>query len=200
MKKSLLILLCCFSYLLPSPLSEGAGVRLLAQNATTLYEQGKKLYDEEKYAEAFPKLKAAAEKGHKKAQYRLGRCYDKGKGVEEDNEQAFKWYKKAADQDYAKGLYQVGKCYKDGKGVPKDKKKAFTFFQKAANQQNSDAELALGKAYMKGKGTAADEAKAKKFLKRAFNNPKGGPELLKEVRDDAAAGDEDAKKILTLIK
>ena len=60
--------------------------------------------------------------------------------------------------------------------------------------------MAVGKAYMKGKGTKADEAKAKKYLKRAVNNPKGGAELLKEVREEAAAGDEDAKKILTLIK
>ena len=171
-----------------------------AQNATALYEQGKKLYDEKKYAEAFPKLKAAAEKGHKKAQYRLGRCYDKGHGVEEDNNQAFKWYKKAADQEYAKAQYQLGKCYKDGKGVEKDKKKAFELFLKAAAEENADAEMAVGKAYMKGKGTAADEAKAKKYLKRAVNNPKGGAELLKEVREEAAAGDEDAKKILTLIK
>ena len=43
-----------------------------AQSADKMYEDGKKLYDAENYKEAFPKLKAAAEKGHKKAQYRLG--------------------------------------------------------------------------------------------------------------------------------
>ena len=50
----------------------------MAQSADALYKEGKALYDEKKYQQAFPKLKAAAEKGHKKAQYRVGLCYDKG--------------------------------------------------------------------------------------------------------------------------
>ena len=45
-----------------------------AQSAERLYNEGKSLYDKERYTEAVPKLKASAEKGHKKAQYRLGRC------------------------------------------------------------------------------------------------------------------------------
>ena len=170
-----------------------------AQNASTLYEQGKKLYDEKKYAEAFPKLKAAAEKGHKKAQYRLGRCYDKGRGTEENDKLAFLWYQKAAAQAYAKAQYQLGKCYKDGEGVEKDRKHAFELFMKAAEQENADAELAVGKAYLKGKGVAADKAKAKKWLKRAVSNDKGGKDILADLKKEATDGDEDAKAILTLI-
>ena len=65
-----------------------------AQNAEKLYTEGKALYDAEKYEEAIAKLRPAAEKGHKKAQYRMGRCYDKGYGVEEDHQMAFYWYSK----------------------------------------------------------------------------------------------------------
>ena len=61
------------------------GMTASAQSADKLYEQGKALYDAKKYKEAVPKLKAAAEKGHKKAQYRLGMCYDKGRGVVEND-------------------------------------------------------------------------------------------------------------------
>lgn len=171
-----------------------------AQSADKLYNEGKVLYDAKNYAAAVPKLKAAAEKGHKKAQYRLGRCYDKGHGVEENDAQAFKWYSKSAAQDYAKAQYSVGKCYKDGKGVEKDRKKAVDWFSKAAKQDNADGQYALGKSYMKGKGIAADEKKAKSWLKKAVTNPKGGDEVLAKIRKDAANGDEDAKKILTLIK
>ena len=39
-----------------------------AQSAERLYNEGKSLYDKERYTEAVPKLKASAEKGHKKAQ------------------------------------------------------------------------------------------------------------------------------------
>ena len=169
-----------------------------AQSAEKLYQEGKQLYDAKNYDAAFPKLKAAAEKGHKKAQYRLGRCYDKGHGTAEDDQQAVAWYKKAADQGHAKAIYELGKCYKNGEGVEKDRKKAVELFAKAAKMENADAELALGKAYLKGKGIAADERQAKKWLTRAVNNPKGGDDILKELRKEASEGDEDAKAILAL--
>jgi len=175
------------------------GITAIAQSAEKLYNDGKELYDAKRYEAAFPKLKAAAEKGHKKAQYRLGRCYDKGRGVAEDDKKAFFWYSKSAEQGYAKAQYEVGKCYKNGEGVEKDKKKAFEYFTKAAKQENADAELALGKCYLKGKGVAADKAKAKTWLLRAVRNEKGGKELLAELRKEAGEGDEDAKAILALI-
>ena len=92
----------------------------MAQSAEQLYQEGKALYDAKKYNEALPKLKAAADKGHKKAQYRMGRAFDKGNGVAEDNTRAFQWYLKAANQGHAKSQYQVGRCYKKGKGVGED--------------------------------------------------------------------------------
>ena len=171
-----------------------------AQNADKLYSEGKALLDAKNYTAAVPKLKEAAEKGHKKAQYRLGRCYEKGHGVTQNDAQAFKWYSKAAAQEYAKAEYAVGKCYKDGKGVEKDRKKAVSWFSKAAKQDNADGQFALGKSYLKGKGIAADEKKAKAWLVKAVKNPKGGEDILAKLRKDAAAGDEDAKKILALVK
>ena len=170
-----------------------------AQSADKLYKDGKALYDAKNYTAAVPKLKAAAEKGHKKAQYRLGRCYDKGHGVTANDAQAFAWYSKSAAQEYAKAQYAVGKCYKDGKGVEKDRKKAVAWFSKAAKQDNADGQYALGKSYLKGKGVEADEKKAKSWLLKAVNNPKDGTDILAKIRKDAAAGDEDAKRILKLI-
>lgn len=170
-----------------------------AQSADKLYQEGKKLYDAERYTQAVPKLRAAAQKGHKKAQYRLGRCYDKGNGTEEDDRKAFGWYEKSAAQGYAKAIYQLGKCYKDGEGVQKDKKKAVELFTKAAKMENADAEYALAKAYFKGKGIATDKAQAKKWLQRAVSNEKGGKEVLADLRKDAADGEEDAKAMLALI-
>jgi len=170
-----------------------------AQNAKLLYEEGKALYDAKKYDKAFPKLKASAEKGNKKAQYRLGRCYDKGHGVQENDVLAFQWYSKGAAQGHAKCQYQVGKCYKNGEGVAKDRKKAVEWFMKAANQDNAKAQMALGKSYFKGKGIAADQAKAKSWIKRAVSNEKGGEEELQELRQKAAEGDVDAKAMLKLI-
>ena len=137
-------------------------ISISAQSADKLYDEGKKLYDQEQYKEAVPKLQAAADKGHKKAQYRLGRCYDKGYGVKENDQKAFELYQKSAKQDYAKGMYQVGRCY------------------------------------LKGKGVAANEDEARKWLKRAINDPKHGDEILKDLRNAKADGEE-AARILTLL-
>ena len=114
-----------------------------AQNAETLYKKGKTLYDAKDYAKAFPMLKTAAEKGHKKAQYRLGRCYDKGRGTAENNKLAFQWYSKSASQDYAKAQYALGKSYLKGKGVAADEKKASTWLRKSVkNPKDGDEILA----------------------------------------------------------
>lgn len=171
-----------------------------AQSADKLYAEGKAQYDAKNYAQAFPKLKDAAEKGHPKAQYRLGRCYAKGLGTDGDASKAFLWYTKSAAQDFAKAQYQLGKCYKNGDGVEKSATKAFEYFTKAAKQDNADAQLALGKCYLRGRGVAADAAKAKTWFNRAVKNEKGGKKILEELRKDAADGNEKAKEILALIK
>lgn len=193
MKQTLIhfVVLCTLYFALP--------LAVLAQSADRLYEQGKELYDKKQYKEAIPKLRAAAEKGHKKAQYRLGKCYDKGYGVEEDDQLAFQWYKKSSDQGYHKGQYELGRCYRKGKGVPKDNKKAFELFTLSAKQDNGEAQLALGECYMKGKGTTADAAKAKYWFNKAIRNEKKGKEILADLRKSRDAGDEDAKKILEIV-
>jgi len=170
-----------------------------AQSADKLYEQGKALYDAKKYTQAVPKLQAAAEKGHKKAQYRLGFCYDKGRGVTEDDTKAFYWYGKAAAQGHAKAQYQLGRCYKKGEGTDKDQTKAVKYFTLAAKQGNGDAQLALGKCYLKGKGVKQDKEKAISLFKKAVKNEKYGEDILKKLREKAAEGDADAKTILSLV-
>lgn len=108
-----------------------------AQSADALYDEGKKLYDAKKYELAFKKLLPAAQKGHKKAQYRVGRSYDKGHGVTEDNQKAYQWYLKSSQQGYGKAQYQLAKCYMKGKGTTKDTAKAKTWMLKA--MQNDKA-------------------------------------------------------------
>ena len=173
-------------------------VSISAQNADKIYKEAKELYDAKNYTQAVPKLKAAAEKGHKKAQYRLGRCYEKGRGVSKDETAAFQWYTKSAAQDYAKGQYALGNCYKEGLGTAKDHKKAFESFTKAAQHDNVDAQYQLGKCYMKGKGTTADAKKAASWFKKAVSNEKGGKDIVAKLRKKAAEGDEDAKTIMKL--
>lgn len=174
-------------------------ITVKAQNADALYQQAKALIDAEEYVQAIPKLQTAANMGHKKAQYWLGHCYDKGDGVDEDDNLAFQWYSKAAAQGHAKSQYQLGQCYRKGEGVAKDYNKAVEWYTKAAKQGNADAQYQLGKCYMKGRGVTADQAKAKSWLSKAIRNPKGGDKIMAKLRADKADGDEDAIAILRML-
>ena len=113
-----------------------------SENVDKVYKEGKALYEAKKYDAALPKLKIAAEKGKKGAQYRLARCYDKGHGVPENNALAVKWYQKAAAQGHAKAQYHLGKAYLLGKkGLAVDKKKAKTLLTKALKDEEDGAKL-----------------------------------------------------------
>ncbi len=116
-------------------------ISISAQSADKLYDEGKKLYDQEQYKEAVPKLQAAADKGHKKAQYRLGRCYDKGYGVKENDQKAFELYQKSAKQDYAKAMFQLGKCYMKGKGVAANQEEARKWIKRAISDEKHGDEI-----------------------------------------------------------
>ena len=127
------------TFLLALMLLVGLGAN--AQSADKLYEEGKKLYDQELYKEAVPKLQAAADKGHRKAQYRLGRCYDKGDGVKENDQKAFELYLKSAKQDYAKAQYQLGRCYLKGKGVAANQEEARKWIKRAISDEKHGDEI-----------------------------------------------------------
>ena len=116
-------------------------ISISAQSADKLYDEGKKLYDQEQYKEAVPKLQAAADKGHKKAQYRLGRCYDKGYGVKENDQKALELYQKSAKQDYAKAMFQLGKCYMKGKGVTANQEEARKWIKRAISDEKHGDEI-----------------------------------------------------------
>src|SRR5262245_27105093 len=54
-----------------------------------------------------------AEQGDASAQYRLGRIYERGKGVNENYHRALHWYRKAANANMAEAQYSVGRMYAD---------------------------------------------------------------------------------------
>lgn len=112
-----------------------------AQNAKTLYEEGKAFYDAEQYDKAVPKLRAAADKGHRKAQYRLGMCYKEGYSVQKDRKKAVELFMKSAKQDYAKAQFQLAKAYLKGKGVPADQAKTKTWLKKAISDEKHGKEI-----------------------------------------------------------
>jgi len=96
----------------------------------------------------------AAEMGDPQGMYKLGVCYDFGKGgLTKDGAKAVEWYQKAAEAGDAAAMFSLGIYYKHGKGgLTKDEAKAVEWYQKAAEAGNTDAMCILGFCYEYGKG------------------------------------------------
>ena len=95
-------------------------------------------------------LRPAAEQGDPEAQYRLGRAYQSGTGVPEDDAEAVAWYLRAADQGYADAQFALGFAYSNGEGVALDDAESLAWFLRAAEQGQDAAQWILGVTYSWG--------------------------------------------------
>jgi len=63
------------------------------------HEDGMRAYAEQDYPAAVESFAFAAERGHTKAQFQLGKCYYDATGVEKDDAKAIEWLRRAAYGD-----------------------------------------------------------------------------------------------------
>jgi TPR repeat protein len=119
------------------------------------YEEAAKLY-----------IKAAV-KGDDDGMWRLARCYQKGKGVEQNHQIAFEWFKQSADKKNSNGLYGLGVCYHYGYGVEKNYKRAVELYEKAALDNQKGSLWRLGYCYEYGQGVEKDLAKAFEWYRKS---------------------------------
>ena len=115
-------------------------------------------------------FRRAAEMGDPQGMYKLGVCYDFGKGgLTKDETKAVEWYKKAAEAGNATAMCNLGNCYEYGKGgLTEDEAKAVEWYRKAAEAGNARGMNSLGYAYDYGKGgLTKDEAKAVEWYQKA---------------------------------
>lgn len=109
----------------------------------------------------------AAEKGDDDGMWRLARCYQKGKGVEENPQKAFEWFKQSADKNNSNGLCNLGVCYHYGYGVEKNYKRAVELYEKAAIDNQKGSLWRLGHCYEYGQGVEKDLEKAFEWYKKS---------------------------------
>ena len=121
----------------------------------------------EKYQQAFPACKRAAEQGHAEAQYNLGVMYQNGEGVQEDKREAVKWYRKSAEQGFARAQYNLGSMYYNGEGVEEDKREAMKWYRKSAEQGHAVAQYNLGVMYYSGEDVQKDKQEAVKWFRKS---------------------------------
>jgi len=113
-----------------------------------------------------------AEQGDAAAQYNLGFCYAKGRGVAQDFDKGFEWIRKAATQGFLDAQYFLALSYSLGEGVAVDRKEAVKWFRLAAEQGHVDAQFDLGGCYDRGEGVAKDNKEAMKWYRLAAEQGK----------------------------
>ena len=130
------------------------------------YQDGMDAFIKKDFKAALKKLKPLAEKGHAKAQYRLGLSYERGKGVSEDYKEAAKWYQLAGEQGFANAQFRLGLLYDKGRGVPQDYKEAVKWLLKSAEQKNTNAQRLIRASYHKLHQEVAEQGDsyAQRFL------------------------------------
>ncbi len=98
----------------------------------------------------FEQLRKMATDGDPAAQYKLGRRYFYGQGVQKDLSAAVNWWQEASEKGDPSALNAMGLCYERGEGLKKDMARAFECFNAAAGKGNEKAQSSL--AYLQSQG------------------------------------------------
>ena len=149
-------------YCLGSCYENGKGISKNQDLALALYEESAKLgcsdaqyrlgeiKEKTEPTIAVDWYRMAAAQNDKKAQYRLGFCYEKGLGVEQDFSMAVELYEKSAKQGYEKAQYHLGLCYENGIGAEQCLSEAFRCYKDAEERGHIEATYRLGFFYENG--------------------------------------------------
>lgn len=96
---------------------------------------------EERY---FQKINDVAQRGNPDAQFRIGRCFDKGYHIKENKEEAKKWYTLAAEQGSSSSKVNLGDIYYEEGNVAS----AMKYFEEALDDDVIIGGHNLGLAYV----------------------------------------------------
>jgi TPR repeat protein len=104
--------------------------------------------DDKAWRASIEAIRQSAGQGDANAQLQLGKMYEYGDGVPQNDTEAFRWYKLAADQGNASGQVSIGNAFSRGiGGVAQDSDEAMKWYRRAAEQGSPDGEAGLGKAF-----------------------------------------------------
>ncbi|MFA0810869.1 tetratricopeptide repeat protein [Microbulbifer epialgicus] len=120
-------------------------------------------YEKGQYEEAFAQYKNLAEQGNVDCQIFVAWMYQKGLGIEENQDEALKWYKQAAELGSEEGQFYLAKWHLKNR----DNKAAFECFKRSSMNDYSPALYRLGWIYENGKGIGVDKNKALLYYERS---------------------------------
>jgi TPR repeat protein len=111
------------------------------------------------YSQGADQYRRGASQGNAEAQYRLGECYEYGRGVKRDMSEAVRLYRLAAVED-AEAQYRMGIICEEGMVVKRDLAAAVQWYRKSAEQGYPPAQNNLGYCYDNGIVVAQDDVEA----------------------------------------
>ncbi|AFL72583.1 Sel1 repeat protein [Thiocystis violascens DSM 198] len=85
-------------------------------------------------------IRQAAEQNHARAQFLLGKLYQKGRGVIQDDQEAAIWFRRAAEQGDSLAMSHLGKLMKAGRGFEKNLVEAYTWLNLASARGDQSSE------------------------------------------------------------
>ncbi len=98
---------------------------------------------------------------------RLGRCYFKGYGTQENVSLALEYLKRAESLGSMYACKSLAEMYRDGIGVEQNIAIALKYLEKAVAADNDEALVMLGDMYHDGEGVEKNDTKATELYRRA---------------------------------
>lgn len=137
MRKLVLTILTAFEVLFSV---SGLHAKPLTPVSGDTFKQGKALFDNKQYTEAFRLFKKAASEGDSNGYYYMGLCYQRGLGVGMDAYQAYYMCDKAADMKNPDALFWKAKAFlSQYLFTPKDYGLGISWLKEAADLGQADA-------------------------------------------------------------
>ena len=110
-------------------------------------------------------------KGIKKADikdiFKLGYCYEFGKGTQQDIIKAFYYYNLSANRNHSKSQKNLGYCYEFGRGTEINLEEAFKCYKKSSENNYNNGQYNLALSYEFGRGTEINLEEAFKWYKKS---------------------------------
>ena len=130
-------------------------------------EDGLDAYRLGEWDKAFAVLQPLAQAGNPAAQEKIGRLYQRGKGVERDYALAAQWYRRAADQGESQAQTRLAMMLRYGIGPRHDYAEAMKWYRAGAALGNKLAQVGLGYMLMEGVGVPVDYKAAAEWFEKA---------------------------------
>lgn len=133
---------------------------IAASPAPGAIDRGLSAFEDGNYKDAIKAWLPLAVAGDARAQFRMGKLYEQGLGIDKDLGIAADWFRRAAEQDFPRAAVRLGNLYRTGEGVDRDDAAAVEWYRKAALLGDPWARSSLGFMYEKGLGVARDDVQA----------------------------------------